>query len=106
MSTKDSGSAFFSLDPEAELKLPQDAYFPVRHLESILDAADSGKTMMVATIFTGGEPDDALMTTSTVVGGWQTAEDAMNSWWVGRRWDSSYPSGLFQADGNDVRTRI
>jgi len=78
MSTKDSGRAFFSLDPEAELKLPQGTYFPVRHLESILDAADSGKTMMVATIFTGGEPDDALMTTSTVVGGWQTAEDAID----------------------------
>ena len=69
-----SGSAFFSLDPEVELELPQDTYFPVRHLETILDAADSGKTMMAATIFTGGEPDDALMTASTVVGSWRTAE--------------------------------
>ena len=78
LSAKDSGNAFFSLDPEAELELPQDTYFPVRHLESILDAAKNGKTMMAATIFTGGEPDDALMTTSTVVGGWQKAEDVID----------------------------
>jgi hypothetical protein len=66
------------LEPEAELDLPEGTYFPVRHLESILDAADSGKTMMAATIFTGGEPDDALMTTSTVVGGWQAEDDAID----------------------------
>jgi len=75
---KGSGNAFFSLDPVTELELPQGTYFPVRHLESIIDAADSGKTMMAATIFTGGEPGDALMTTSTVVGGWQTVEDAID----------------------------
>ena len=60
------------------MELPQDTYFPVRHLESILDAAKNGKTMMAATIFTGGEPGDALMTTSTVVGGWQKAEDVID----------------------------
>lgn len=78
LSSTYNGSAFFLLEPEAELELPEGTYFPVRHLESILDAADSGKTMMAATIFTGGEPDDALMTTSTVVGGWQAEDDAID----------------------------
>ncbi len=78
LSARDSGRAFFSLEPEAELKLPSDTYFPLRHMEIILDAADSGETMLAATIFTGGEPGDALMTTSTVVGGWQTAENAID----------------------------
>lgn len=78
LSTKNNRRAFFSLEPEAELELPEGTYFPVRYLESVLDAADSGKTMMAATIFTGGEPDDALMTTSTVVGVWQAAEDSVD----------------------------
>lgn len=78
LSTEKTGSAFFSLEPEAELELPEGTYFPVRYLESVLDAADRGKTMIAATIFTGGEPDDALMTTSTVVGGWRAADGSID----------------------------
>jgi hypothetical protein len=68
------GNAFFSMAPDSELELPEGTFFPVQHMQRILEAADAGKTMMAATIFTGGEPDDALMKASAVVGGWQEAE--------------------------------
>ena len=30
--------------------------------------------MIAASLFTGAEPDDALMTTNTVIGGWRSSE--------------------------------
>jgi hypothetical protein len=56
------------------LELPKETYFPVNHMQEIISAANNGQTMLAATIFTGGEPDDALMKTNTVVGGWQQSK--------------------------------
>lgn len=65
------GIASFSMAPDAEIQLPANTFFPVQHLEHILSSASDGRNMLAATIFTGAEPDDALMKTNTVVGGWQ-----------------------------------
>jgi len=73
-----AGRAVFAHDSVTELALPEDTFFPVRHMEYVLAAADSGETMMAATLFTGGEPEDALMKTSTVVGGWQERETSID----------------------------
>lgn len=71
--TGGTGVASFSVEPDAEISLPDDVYFPVGHLENILQMADDGQTIVAASIFTGAEPDNALMKTSTVVGNWQDA---------------------------------
>lgn len=74
----EAGIAAFSIEPDAEIALPADTHFPIQHLEEILSAAETGQTIVAATLFTGAEPDDALMKTNTVVGGWQeTDDDAM-----------------------------
>ncbi|MEL0077331.1 MAG: DUF1849 family protein [Alphaproteobacteria bacterium] len=77
---KDYGG-FASLEPDAQavfsngagqsLDLPKDVYFPMRHMEAVLSAADQGKPILAATVFFGGDYDDALMKTNTVVGNWQ-----------------------------------
>ena len=66
-----SGEAFFTMAPETAIDLPTDTLFPVRHVQRILKLAEEGEKMVAATVFTGAEPDSALMRTSTVVGGWR-----------------------------------
>ena len=66
-----SGEAFFTMAPETALDLPTDTLFPVQHVQRVLRLAESGEKMVAATVFTGAEPDSALMRTSTVVGGWR-----------------------------------
>ena len=69
--------AYFSMADEVALALPADTYFPIRHLNAIIDSAESGKTMLAASVFTGAKPDDALLSTNTVIGGWRGEEAAI-----------------------------
>ena len=64
-------SAFFTMAPDTAIRLPSDTMFPMRHVQNILSNAEAGEKIMGATVFTGAEPDSALMRTSTVVGGWR-----------------------------------
>lgn len=65
------GDAYFSMAGDAPMKLPPNTYFPMRHLNAIIDGAEKGETMLAASVFTGADPDDALLATSTVIGGWK-----------------------------------
>ncbi|MEC7361531.1 MAG: DUF1849 family protein, partial [Pseudomonadota bacterium] len=60
-----SGEAFFTMAPETAIDLPTDTLFPVQHVQRILKLAEEGEKMVAATVFTGAEPDSALMRTST-----------------------------------------
>ena len=68
-----SGNAFFSMEPDAPLTLPSETLLPIRHVHQLLENAESGQKILGATLFTGNEPDNALMKTSTVFGGWRDA---------------------------------
>ena len=69
--TSKEGNAYFSIADDAPMELPADTYFPMRHLNAILDGAEQGKTILAASVFTGADPDDALLATNTVIGGWK-----------------------------------
>jgi hypothetical protein len=69
--TSHFGNAYFSIAGDAAMELPTDTYFPMRHLNAILDGAEKGKTILAASVFTGADPDDALLATNTVIGGWK-----------------------------------
>ena len=59
------------MEPDSAIKLPSGTVFPMQHVRNILNHAEAGKKIIGATVFTGAEPDSALMRTSTVVGGWR-----------------------------------
>ena len=67
------GNAYFTMAPDSAISLPTGTLFPMRHVQKILKNAEAGEKIMAATVFTGAEPDSALMRTSTVVGGWREA---------------------------------
>ena len=67
----ENGNAYFTMEPDSAIKLPSGTVFPMQHVRNILDHAEAGKKIIGATVFTGAEPDSALMRTSTVVGGWR-----------------------------------
>ena len=69
--TSKEGNAYFSLADDAPMKLPADTYFPMRHLNAIIDGAEQGKTILAASVFTGADPDDALLATNAVIGSWK-----------------------------------
>ena len=71
------GDAYFSMADTMAVPLPADTYFPMRHLNAIIDSAENGKTMLAASVFTGAKPDDALLSTNTVIGGWRGEEAAI-----------------------------
>ena len=71
------GNAYFSMADEVAVALPADTHFPMRHLNAIIDSAENGKTMLAASVFTGAKPDDALLSTNTVIGGWRGEEAAI-----------------------------
>ena len=73
------GGAYFSMENDTKIDLPVDTHFPIWHLKSILDSAESGKTILAASVFLGAKPDDALLATNTVIGVWknEVAEDNM-----------------------------
>ena len=68
-----SGKAFFSMEPDAPLALPSETMLPIRHVHQLLENAESGRKILRANLFTGNEPDIALMQTTTVFGGWRDA---------------------------------
>ena len=43
----------------------------MRHLNAIIDGAEEGEKILAASVFTGADPDDALLATNTVIGGWK-----------------------------------
>ena len=67
----EGGEAVFMLDANSSVPLPKNTYFPMRHVRAIIELAGNGGKILAASVFTGAEPDDALMTTNTVIGGWQ-----------------------------------
>ena len=69
------GTAYFLTADEEAVSLPADTYFPMRHLNAIIDSAEKGQAILAAPVFTGAKPDDALLSTNTVIGGWR-GEDA------------------------------
>jgi hypothetical protein len=71
LDTESTGEAVFTTTPDTVVDLPTDTVFPVRHVQRILAEAEAGAKMISANVFTGAEPDSALMRTSTVVGGWR-----------------------------------
>ena len=66
-----SGNAFYTQDPQPSVELPSNTVFPMQHVRNILEQAENGEKLIAATLFTGAEPENALMRTSTVVGGWR-----------------------------------
>ena len=69
--TSEAGNAYFSIADDTPMTLPPDTYFPMRHLTAIIDGAEQGKTILAASVFTGADPDDALLSTNTVIGSWK-----------------------------------
>ena len=69
--TSEAGNAYFSIAADTPMKLPADTYFPMRHLNAIIDGAEKGKSILAASVFTGADPDDALLATNTVIGSWK-----------------------------------
>jgi hypothetical protein len=66
-----TGRAFFSMEPDVPLVLPNETLLPIRHVHKLLESAEAGQKILGATLFTGNEPDTALMKTNTVFGGWR-----------------------------------
>lgn len=66
------GEAVFLLDGQNNMALPENTYFPVQHIRAIIKKAGNGGKILVASVFTGAEPDNALLTTSTVIGSWKS----------------------------------
>ena len=69
--TAEDARAYFSMADDEAMQLPIDTYFPMQHLNAILDNAVKGEKIFAASVFTGAEPDDALLATNTVIGGWK-----------------------------------
>jgi len=65
------GEAVFSIEPDSRISLPEDTFFPMQHVRAIIKKARDGEKILAASVFTGAEPDDALLKTNTVIGGWQ-----------------------------------
>jgi hypothetical protein len=72
--TKKGGDAYFNNELNDSITLPSDTYFPMQHVEEIIESANAGTRIIAASVFTGAEPEDALMTTNTVIGGWRSSK--------------------------------
>ena len=72
------GSATFLLQPDDSVVLPENTYFPMQHVRTIIEMARDGEKILSAPVFTGAEPDDALMTTNTIIGGWRGVESEVD----------------------------
>ncbi|MGC6536693.1 MAG: EipB family protein [Candidatus Puniceispirillaceae bacterium] len=66
--------AYFSIEPDNALNLPDDTYFPIQHTFKILEMANAGETFFNGHIFFGAKPDEALKKTSVIIGNLQQAE--------------------------------
>ena len=65
------GKAVFMPEGQSNITLPENTYFPIKHIRTIISKAGDGGKILAASVFTGAEPDDALLTTNTVIGSWQ-----------------------------------
>lgn len=71
----DRPEAFFSMQPDMAMPLPDKVYFPVAHTRELLDKAEQGRKLFSAHIFFGAEPDRALKRTSSVIGSRQSVKN-------------------------------
>ena len=69
-----NGEAYFSIEPNNAMALPEDTYFPVAQTAEILRRARAGERFFTSHIFFGAKPDDALKKTSVIIGKRQQAE--------------------------------
>ena len=67
--------AFFSMQPDTAMPLPDRVFFPVAHTRELLEKAQQGGKLFSAHIFFGAEPDRALKRTSSVIGARQTVKN-------------------------------
>ena len=72
----DRAEAFFSMQPDTAMPLPDRVFFPVAHTRELLDKAEQGGKLFSAHIFFGAEPDRALKRTSSVIGARQAVKNA------------------------------
>lgn len=63
-----AGEAYFSIEPDSPMSLPDDTYFPIAQTAEILRRARAGETFFTSHIFFGAKPDNALKKTSVVIG--------------------------------------
>ena len=71
----DRPEAFFSMQPDIAMPLPEQVFFPVAHTRELLDKAEQGGKLFSAHIFFGAEPDRALKRTNSVIGSRQSLKD-------------------------------
>ena len=65
--------AYFSIEPDSAMTLPDDTYFPIAQTLEILKRAKDGERFFSSHIFFGAKPDDALKKTSVIIGALQQA---------------------------------
>ena len=70
--------AFFSMQPNSAIPLPQNVYFPIAHTKELLDKAAKGEKLFSADLFFGAEPDRAIRNTNSVIGKAQTTQNQVN----------------------------
>lgn len=71
-----AGRAFFSIEPDNALALPEDTLFPVAQTFEIIKRARAGESFFNSHIFFGAKPDDALKKTTIIIGKEQKAKPA------------------------------
>lgn len=69
-----NAEAYFSIEPDNAMTLPEDTYFPISQTVEILRRAKAGERFFTSHIFFGAKPDDALKKTSVIIGKRQSAE--------------------------------
>lgn len=65
---KAPNEAFFSIEPDNAIALPDDTFFPIAQTQEILRRARAGERFFTSHIFFGAKPDDALKKTSVIIG--------------------------------------
>ena len=60
--------AYFADGTDTVVALPEDTLFPILHLAKLLEAAAAGETVRQSSLFLGGDAEDALYLTNSLVG--------------------------------------
>lgn len=63
-----TAEAYFSSLPDMPIALPENVYFPVDYIRTLIDKAEQGETLFSADVFFGSEPEDVLKRVSTAIG--------------------------------------
>ncbi len=96
----DKPVAYFSMQPDVALSLPEQVYFPIAHTKALLERAEKGEKLFSANIFFGAEPDRAIKRTSTVIG---TRQEVKNKDILGTLANNSYyPVNIAYFDPSSV----